>query len=112
MNLKTESASDILIVTPTADRIDASNYENFRDHMQTIMEGNCKVLLDLGEVEFMDSSAMGVVLYCARETAVDQGVLKICSPSEAVRVAFDLIRIDRMVDVLETRADALKSFTS
>lgn len=109
MELKTDTQHDIVIVTPDAQRIDAENVDEFKELMEPILEGNRHIVLNLKHTEFMDSSAMGVVLYCVREVSAVGGEMAICSPSETIRTAFDLIRMGRMVDIYDTREEACAS---
>lgn len=112
MNLSTETYDGIAIVTPDAQRIDAENVDEFKTLIEPILDANRKIVLNLKHTDFMDSSAMGVVLYCVREVSAVGGEMAICAPSETIRTAFDLIRMGRMVDIYDTREAACSALNA
>lgn len=61
MDLIHAQQGEYLVVTVNAARIDASAALEFKDSMNAIDESNSKILLNLEQVEFIDSSGLGAV---------------------------------------------------
>ena len=62
MDLIHAQQGEYLVVTVNAARIDASAALEFKDSMNAIDESNSKILLNLEQVEFIDSSGLGAVV--------------------------------------------------
>jgi anti-sigma B factor antagonist len=67
-------------------------------------------VLDLGKVQFVDSSGLGAILSASRQLLETGGDLKICSLTPPVRVLFELVRMHRVFDVLNDREEAVGAF--
>jgi len=110
MELGTENIGDITIVRVLTDVLDASNTEEFKADITPIFEKSKKILLEMGRVKFIDSSGCGVLLYCLRQLNSLGGTLKLYGVQESVRTLFDLVRMHRIIEVFDTKEEAVKSF--
>ena len=110
MNLPVESIEDISVITLPEDHLDASNHEELETAMRQVLLEHVKVVLNIREVEFIDSSGMGLLLLCIRMVQEKGGWLCICEPSESIRIAFELVRINRIVDIYDTQRAAIESY--
>ncbi len=107
-----DKIGDVTVVTVTAEQLDASNAEDFRQEMAPVLENCRKLVLDLGRVQFMDSRGCGAILSCLKRVSEAGGDLILCSVSKFVRNVFDLIRLHRICRIVATRDDAVRSFAS
>jgi len=80
------------------------------DLIKKIEHGNGKVIIDLGEVEFVDSSFLGTLVGGLKKTASKNGDLKIVNLQEPVRAMFELTRLYKIFEIFDTVEDALNSF--
>ena len=110
MELGTEKIGNITVVKLPTDVLDASNTEEFKTAITPIFEKSKKILLEMGQVEFIDSSGCGVLLYCLRQLNSLGGTLKLYGAQETVRTLFDLVRMHRIIEIFETKEEAIKSF--
>lgn len=63
MKLRADLKDDVLAVRVEDERLDAAVATPFKDEMRRVMEiGGRTVLLDLGQVDFMDSSGLGALI--------------------------------------------------
>jgi anti-sigma B factor antagonist len=110
MELPVETIGDVLIVTVQNDVLDANEIDDFKRDIAPIIEGQHKVLLDLSYLRFVDSAGIGAILTCLRRISEVNGELKMCSPTKGVRSAFEITRLHRIIDILNTREQALAAF--
>ena len=110
MEPNVEKINGISVVKFQFTHLDASNSEEAEHWLTPVLEQESRILLDMQEVEFLDSSGVGVLLYCIRKIKEAEGTLRICCPSEPVRMAFDLVRLNRLVDICDSRAEAIAAF--
>ncbi len=110
MKLSTEKIGDVTVVTVLTDVLDASNAEEFKITAAPILEENNKIVFEMSQIKFMDSSGCGTLLSYLRQLKSSNGNLKLCRVQEAVRVLFELVRIDRIIKIFDTKEEAIKSF--
>ena len=111
MQLPIERVGDIAIVVLPVDELDASNSAEFKRDIAPILEANTKVALDLSRLRFIDSSGLGSFLSCLRKVNAKGGDLKLFRVSRQVRTIIELVRMQRMMDILDTRDAAVSAFS-
>jgi anti-sigma B factor antagonist len=99
MQLTTMLHPNGLLVRVEEGRIDAASAIRFKDTMREIVEGTVgRVILDLGQVQFLDSSGLGAVV----------SVMKILAPARSLELArvtptvarvLQLTRMDRVMRI-------------
>lgn len=102
---------DVVVVSVQDGVLDASNVKRFRQEVAPALESTAKVVFDLGEVQFIDSSGLGSILSCARQLRSGGGELKLCNLTQAVRTLFELVRMHRVMDTYATMEEAVESFS-
>ncbi|MDQ2730923.1 MAG: STAS domain-containing protein [Armatimonadota bacterium] len=110
MDLETEKSGDFTLVTPNAEYLDASNVDDFKRDMAPILDMSNQLLIDMTQVQFMDSSGLGALLSCMRRMETAGGDLKLFGLTEAVRGTFHMTRMHRIFDIFDTREQAEKAF--
>jgi len=112
MELAIDKIGDVAAVAVPVDELDASNASELKRDIAPVLLANSKVVLDLSRVQFMDSSGLGAMLSCLRQLNARKGDLKLCGMSKQVRRAFELVRLDRILDIHASRAEAVRAFQS
>jgi len=102
--------TNVLVIELREDNLDASNVNEFRDAMQSLMLDRLHVVLDMAGVKFVDSSGLGALISCLRQLNGRRGDLRLCEMSRTVRALFELMRMHRVFNIHETRTDAVQSF--
>ena len=110
MPLTITTENGIAFVEANLDALDASNVQAFKSGMSPVIAEHAKVVLDLTHVRFVDSSGLGAILSSMRQLNGKGGDLKICSVSKSVRALFELVRFHRILDLLNTREEAVLAF--
>ena len=111
MELNAEYVGEIAIVTLSVEYLDASTVKEFKTDMAQYTEGDAKkVLFDLSTLQFIDSSGLGAILSCLRKLNDSGGELKLCGMTKSVRSLFELVRMHRIMDIYDTRDDAISAF--
>jgi anti-sigma B factor antagonist len=103
-----ERDGDVWVVTLRGEH-DVSTDPSLADALRQAFGGGSKVVVDLSDVEFIDSSVLRALAY-GRKEAVEHAEheLVVVAPSGTfVSRILRLTRIDTMIRVYETRTDAL-----
>jgi anti-sigma B factor antagonist len=112
MQIHDKKIGEILVVKPLEKRIDASVSTGFKSIMiDWINNGNKRIVLDLSEVEFVDSSGLGAIV-SSLKTIGNEGDLVICGIRETVMNLFRLTRMNRVFQIFSTDEEALKALTN
>lgn len=110
MKLIQNKFNDVAVVTLSGDLLDASIVGEFKKEMTPVLQSEYRVVLDLNNIQFVDSSGVGAILSCLRTLNAEGGELKICSLTKPVRALFELVRMHKIFDIFETRELAVESF--
>lgn len=101
---------DVLVIELREDNLDASNVREFKDAVQAVINDRNRVVLDMAGVKFVDSSGLGALISCLRLVNGRGGDFKLCAMSKNVRALFELMRMHRVFNILESRDEAVRSF--
>lgn len=108
MTFRVEShPRDRCVVLSVRGDVDIATAAELRVRMLEVVDAYDTVVVDLGEVGFMDSTGLGV-LVAARNRAETLGHrLVVARPQRIVRNALRLVQVDTVIDVFDTLDDAL-----
>jgi anti-anti-sigma factor len=110
MQLNVDKVGDVTVAAPGAAELDANNSDDFREAIAPLLPQTRKLVLDLGRVQFVDSSGCSAILSCLKGLTQHGGDLKLCRVGPTVRTVFDLIRLTRICEIVETPEDAVRAF--
>jgi len=66
-----------------------------------------RVVVDLSGVGFVDSSGVKMLVAAARAVEGEGGTFAVCAASAPVRRVIDILHLDQVVRLVETRAEAI-----
>jgi anti-sigma B factor antagonist len=108
MKINTEIVQKVFIVTCEGSRLDASFAQSFLNSMQSfIQKGHMDIILDLSNVEFVDSTGLGAIVRCLKEIN-GRGQLVLCGVNEMVLSLLKMTRLDGVFIQTADRGEALK----
>ena len=109
MEITQKKTDQVCIVTPHVSKIDASVAVEFRKKMLELVEkGENRLVLNLEEVEFIDSSGLGALVSVLKKAGPD-GMIKLFAVKDAVRSIFELTRLDRVFAIHISEEGAVES---
>jgi anti-sigma B factor antagonist len=105
--LEDTSEGECLVVSLQEKRLDAVIAPSFREALvERIDQGRHNIVLDMAQVNFMDSSGLGAVVAVLKHLG-SKGRLHICGVTPAVMAVLKLTRMDRVLKTFETRQAAI-----
>jgi len=102
MDLVIDGEGDPLVLRCVGARLDASIAVQFKEKFRALVgENTTRVILDMNEVDFMDSSGLGaiVAVYKLLTPAIS---LDLAAPSQTVDRVFRLTRMDTIFNIYTT----------
>lgn len=107
MQLDTALYDGFMVVTVLEDRLDAAIALDFKDSMRDLtMEAPARVILDLENVRFLDSSGLGAVIGAMKQLG-NKRKLELAALNPAVEKVFRLTRMDSIFVIHPNLAKAL-----
>lgn len=112
MQLSHTLANDVLIITPNLTSLDAKFASEFKEKIiQLITENEAlHVVLDLNQVQFIDSSGLGSFLSVLRLLHAQGGELKLARIHRPIRTMFELVAMNKIFDIHESTEEAIEAF--
>ena len=108
MNMTSEITGDFQIIKVMDNRIDAAAAIQFKDKMRALTEEHAEpVVLDLSEVDFVDSSGLGAIVAAMKFLGSDRP-LHLAGLTPIVAKVFTLTRMERVFNIFKSPLDALK----
>ena len=100
MNIVQEDHGGLLIVGVQERRIDAAVVIRFKEEMRGIVDAHAapRVILDLSEVEFLDSSGLGAVVAVMKHLGPERR-LELAGLTPTVQKVFRLTRMDSVFTI-------------
>lgn len=110
MQLSITENENITIVTVKESRLDASIAPDFKKQMEEIINNDKnKIILDIKEIGFMDSSSLGALVGVLKAMG-NNGKLVVTGATGVVLELFKLTRMDRIFTLANDMEDAKKEF--
>lgn len=112
MELKEKKISDVVIVGVKG-RMDALTAPNFESNLCCIIDrGEKKIVIDLGELEYISSAGLRAVLSTAKRVKAAQGSLAFANLSGMVSEVFDISGFTSMFSIFGTVLSAVEKMDS
>lgn len=112
MKMTKTNREKVVVLKPHARRIDASMAVGFKSKlMEEIAEGHTKIILDLSEVDFIDSSGLGVMVSVLKQVSPEGGV-KLFGVKEGVKSILELTRLDKAFGIHLSERGAIEGFNT
>ncbi len=107
MSLTSKTTDTTQVITVHSDRIDAAMAIQFKEDMRSTAQGGAPwVVLDLTDVEFIDSSGLGAIVASMKQLGSERR-LDLAGLHPFVEKVFRLTRMDTVFKLYPTLDDAL-----
>lgn len=112
MEIQRETSGDITILQPVGE-IDLHSSPKLREQLQHLLQQKSpRLLVDLGAVTYMDSSALATLIEYLRDASSHGGKMALCALQPRVKVVFELVRLNELFQIFASRAEALAALQS
>ena len=106
--LTDESLDDTTHLIAVRGEVHVSTAPEFSERLNdAIATGKTGVVIDMTDVEFIDSTGLSVLLNALRRVTRQQGSLALVVSNPTVLRLFEITRLDSTFDIARTREDAI-----
>jgi anti-sigma B factor antagonist len=112
-SLRTELKDDVLVVYITASKIlDNATIQKIGQELTELAEQNPggKIVLNFQEVKFMSSAMINNIVNFHRKCQKADVKLKLCDISKDVMEVFNLMKLQKFLDIQKSEEKAIASF--
>ena len=113
MTIQERIVSDVAIVRITGRVTLTEGTPEFDDVLQRLVQqGHVRIVLDLADVPYIDSTALGSLLRTHATVSRRGGAMKLLNVKGHVRELLELTRLLTVFEAFDSEADAIASVTS
>lgn len=110
MNIREEKNNDITICALEGE-VNINTSPELRKKFMSIIEANeKKILIDLTNVSYLDSSGLATFIEILQRLKKINGRLRFCNINERVRNILEITKLVNLFEIFESREEALKGF--
>lgn len=112
MELKQHEQDGIQVIKILNDKIVHANAADFKTAMiEYIQQGMNRLLLDMSNVQFIDSRGLGVLISIHKSIGPG-GMLGVCAVNDKVCKVFELTRLDKIFNMYTDHDSAISAMQS
>lgn len=114
INFELKRIGDITVFRLNEKRFDASIAGFVKGEFTILMhtEDVKKLVIDLSEVEYCDSSGLSAILLAFRILQSNDGHIRLASPTKNVKTLIEISQLDRVLTICNTVNEAVKDLES
>lgn len=110
MDIEVSQNGGVTLVVPRGD-LDLSTAEHMKRTLsQLIDKGQAKLVLDLANVAYVDSSGLGALVGAMKQARAAGGNLRLCGIQADVRSILEMTRLIKVIAVHSDRQEAVASW--
>jgi len=110
MEIKLEQAGKVMVVVVLDKKLDHSNIREFMVRMDQILGSSEDIAVDAEKLEFIDSSGFSGFATILDHVREKRGRFCIFNVQEDVKDALHMVRLERLMNIYNSRQEALDSF--
>lgn len=103
---------DIIVIAPKGNFVGGDETDELRDTIKKLSdEGNKKLVIDLGEVLYLNSTALGVLISAHANYSKREGKIKLCQLNKNLENLFVITKLALIFDSYPSQEEAIQSFS-
>jgi anti-sigma B factor antagonist len=106
-----EEIMDEVTVLKFQGRLDSNSAATVKDRIKScINERRLQLVVDMGDVDFVDSSGLGSLVYSLRMIDKAGGAIRISAVQDRVRAVFELTKLHHLFEIYDDAGAAVRAF--
>jgi anti-sigma B factor antagonist len=107
-NVSSTTLEDGIVLVDLQGEVDAFTAPKLKQEMiQQIENGSSRLIVDLADVGYLDSTGLGVLIGGLKRTRDKGGDLVLVCPNVRISRIFDITGLSRIFEMFQTEAEAL-----
>ena len=110
LSLQSRRVGEIAVVTCRGRIVEGPESDALRQHLIDLLPHSRHIVLDLGQIDFMDSSGLGLLVRFLGRMHSAEGELKLCAVPANVAEVLRITRLRTIFDAYASADDAVAAF--
>jgi anti-sigma B factor antagonist len=110
LQLEVRQVGKVMLMKCAGRIVAGEESEQLHRHISKLLPEHKHFVLNLGEVNFVDSSGLGLLVRLLASTRQARGDLKLCNVAKEVAHTLSITNLNRLLEVRESEADAVAAF--
>jgi anti-anti-sigma factor len=110
LSLNVREVGRVTVIRCSGRIVAGAEAELLRDQISRLSQDHSDIVLHLGEVVFVDSSGLGMLVRLLTSTRRANGDLKLCNVAQGVHSVLQLTNLSTLFDIHESEEDAVSAF--
>ena len=111
LSLETRGVGDVTIVRCSGRIVAGSETDLLYVHVNGLTQDRTDIVLHLGDLVFIDSSGLGMLVRLLISMRKNGGDLKLCNVPQDIHKVLKMTNLNTLFDMHESEEDAILSFT-
>lgn len=112
MRYETKTSDDIAIFSLTGKMMGDKSTTNLYDEAKSLIgKGIKNIIIDLRQIDFINSIGLGVIIACRTSSIKAGGVLKLIGINDNIMKYFTITSLDSFFEFYKSEDEALASFS-
>lgn len=112
MNYQEKKSGDVIVLILGGKLMGGPETTEISDRMQALLKkGFLKIVVDMHQVKWMNSSGLGMLMSCLKTLRSQQGDLRLAEVSEKVESLLMITHLLKIFKSFPTRDEAVQSFS-
>jgi|YelNatPaOPRAMG01_1025707.scaffolds.fasta_scaffold00203_9 anti-sigma B factor antagonist len=106
------AGGEIAVVEPKGQLIGGDETDELRSEIARLsQEGNKKLVVDLGKTTYLNSTAIGVLIWAHTHYSKEGGEVKLANINKNIENIFVITKLTMVFDVHDSQLDAVAAFS-
>jgi anti-sigma B factor antagonist len=107
LSLQSRTVGDVRVIQCRGRIVAGTEAQSLQDHVRKLMPGTPHLVLQLGEVDFIDSSGLGTLVRLRANAHAAGGDIKLCAVPPAIAKLLQVTNLHRVFEMHASDADAV-----
>ncbi len=111
MRISRKEKSGVMVLSLSGKLMGGKDADKFHDEIKGVLDGGChQVLVDLGDVSWVNSTGLGILIAAHSTVSNAEGEMKLVHVSKRVESILMVTRLNMIFESYEDESQALASF--
>ena len=110
LTFESHQAGGITVIKCSGRIVEGAESAALQQRVNDVLSESPYIILDLGGVDFIDSSGLGLLVRCVIRTKNVHGILKVCGISPRLSEALKVTKLDTIFEAYSCEAEAIAGF--
>lgn len=110
LSLQNRRVGDIIVVTCSGPIVEGAECAALQRHLEGLLPYDRHIILNVGEVQFLDSSGLGLLVRLLTRTQIAGGNLTLCAVPTRFAEVLRITHLTKIFESHESEADAIAAF--